>query len=140
MYCTNCGKDLPDGARVCPECGKYLGVTFSKYFNVTSVPLECGAPQSGNAAQAAPPVHPAYAVKTEEPPVSVSDWMITALLTAIPLVGFIMLFVWGFGGNVNTSKKNWARAALIWMAISAGLVLLFWLVVGLSIRSSYYYY
>ena len=90
MYCINCGKDLPDGARVCPECG---------------------TPQSGNAAQPAPPVHPAYAVKTEEPPVSVGDWMITALLTAIPLVGFIMLFVWGFGGNVNTSKKNWARSA-----------------------------
>lgn len=119
MYCINCGKDLPDGARVCPECG---------------------TPQSGNAAQPAPPVHPAYAEKTEEPPVSVGDWMITTLLTAIPLVGFIMLFVWGFGGNVNTSKKNWARAALIWMAISVGLVLLFWLAFGMSLRSSYYYY
>lgn len=133
MYCANCGKDLPDGARVCPECGKYLGVTYSSYH-------PDDASQSGNAAQPAPPVHPAYAVKTEEPPVSVGDWMITTLLTAIPLVGFIMLFVWGFGGNVNTSKKNWARAALIWMAISVGLVLLFWLVFGMSLFSSYYYY
>lgn len=92
MYCINCGKDLPDGARVCPECG---------------------TPQSGNAAQPAPPVHPAYAVKTEEPPVSVGDWIITTLLTAIPLVGFIMLFVWGFGGRKceYLQEKLGARSA-----------------------------
>ena len=65
-------------------------------------------------------------------------WAFKLLLNAA--LGFIMLFVWGFGGNVNTSKKNWARAALIWMAISVGLVLLFWLVFGMSLRSSYYYY
>ena len=41
---------------------------------------------------------------TEE--VSVKDWIITILITAIPLVGLIMLFVWAFGDGAQPSKKN----------------------------------
>lgn len=48
---------------------------------------------------------------------SVKDWIITILIAAIPLVGFIMLFIWGFGSGTNPNKANWAKAALIWMAI-----------------------
>lgn len=49
--------------------------------------------------------------------VSVKDWMITILITAIPLVGLIMLFVWAFGSGAQPSKVNWAKASLIWLAI-----------------------
>lgn len=45
------------------------------------------------------------------------DWVVTLLVAAIPLVGFIMYFVWAFSGGTPESKKNWARAVLIWMAI-----------------------
>ncbi|MFN2428366.1 MAG: hypothetical protein ABR574_00005 [Cryomorphaceae bacterium] len=48
---------------------------------------------------------------------SVKDWMITILITAIPLVGLIMLFVWAFGENTNPSKSNWAKATLLWYVI-----------------------
>ncbi|HKL02549.1 MAG TPA: hypothetical protein VJ911_02695 [Cryomorphaceae bacterium] len=48
---------------------------------------------------------------------SVKDWMITILITAIPLVGLIMLFVWSFGENTNKSKSNWAKATLLWYVI-----------------------
>lgn len=27
MFCTNCGKKIPDGSRFCPECGAKLNVT-----------------------------------------------------------------------------------------------------------------
>lgn len=50
-------------------------------------------------------------------PMSVGDWFITLLITAIPLVGFIMLFVWAFSGNTNVNKANWAKATLLWMLI-----------------------
>jgi hypothetical protein len=50
--------------------------------------------------------------------ISVGEWMITILIAAIPLVGFIMLFVWGFGGNVHPVKANWAKATLAWIAIA----------------------
>jgi heme/copper-type cytochrome/quinol oxidase subunit 2 len=47
----------------------------------------------------------------------VSDWFITIFITAIPIVGLIMLFVWGFGSNTNTTKANWAKAVLLWYAV-----------------------
>jgi len=48
---------------------------------------------------------------------SVGDWMITLLISVIPLVGFIMLFVWAFGSGTNVSKQNWAKATLVFAAI-----------------------
>ncbi len=48
---------------------------------------------------------------------SVSDWLVTMLVYAIPVVGFIMLFVWAFGGNGNENRANMAKAMLIWIAI-----------------------
>lgn len=48
---------------------------------------------------------------------SVTDWLVTILVYAIPLVGFIMLFVWAFGGNTNENRANMAKAMLIWIAI-----------------------
>lgn len=50
--------------------------------------------------------------------ISVLEWIITFILLAIPIVNFIMLLVWALGGNVNKSKKNFAIAGLIMMAIS----------------------
>ena len=50
-------------------------------------------------------------------PMSVGDWFITILITAIPLVGIIMLFIWAFSTDANINKANWAKATLIWYAI-----------------------
>ncbi|MBK6966679.1 MAG: hypothetical protein IPH20_22955 [Bacteroidales bacterium] len=52
------------------------------------------------------------------PVVTTGDWIITLLVSAIPLVNIIMLFVWSFGGGTNPNKANWAKAILIWIAIS----------------------
>jgi len=56
-----------------------------------------------------------------ERPVSVGDWMLTIFLMAIPIVNFILLFVWAFGSNTAPSKANWAKATLIWMLIGIAL-------------------
>jgi len=40
---------------------------------------------------------------------------------AIPVIGIILLFVWAFGSGTASSKKNWARANLIWILV--GLIL-----------------
>ena len=50
-------------------------------------------------------------------PMSVGDWIVTYLLTCIPLIGFILIFVWAFSGTTQPSKKSWAQATLIWLAI-----------------------
>lgn len=70
--------------------------------------------------------------------VSLGDWLITMLIMIIPLVNFIMLFVWAFSSSTPVSKANWAKASLVFMLIGFVLLLLFWgsiaaMVVGASL-------
>ena len=62
---------------------------------------------------------------------SVGSWMLTQFLVGIPVVGFIYILIVAFGGSTSVSKKNWAIATLIWMAI--GIVLSILIVVFMSI-------
>ena len=50
--------------------------------------------------------------------VSLGEWIITYLLMLIPIVNLVLLVIWGFGGNANESKANWAKATLIFIAVS----------------------
>lgn len=61
----------------------------------------------------------------DAPVMSLGEWLITLIITAIPLVGFIMLFVWGFGSGTNPTKANFAKATLIMMVIGVVLWFLF---------------
>ncbi|RPH36263.1 hypothetical protein EHM92_04805 [bacterium] len=61
--------------------------------------------------------------------------MITILLSAIPIVNIVMLFVWAFGSSTNPSKANWAKATLIWMVIGIALAIIFVVVIGTAIFS-----
>jgi hypothetical protein len=75
---------------------------------------------------------PTWGVPVASPVVTVGDWFVTTLITAIPLVGLIMLFIWAFGADTNPNKANWAKAALIWHAVALVLMILFFAVfVGL---------
>lgn len=58
-------------------------------------------------------------------PMSIGDWLITFIITMIPLVGFIMFFVWAFGDGTHPSKKTWAQAYLIMMVIVIVLMIIF---------------
>jgi hypothetical protein len=59
--------------------------------------------------------------ENENKPVSVGEWIVTFILLAIPIVNIIMLFVWGFGASAHPSKKTYAQATLIIMAVLIGL-------------------
>lgn len=69
--------------------------------------------------------------------VSVGEWIVTILITAIPIVGFIMLFVWAFGDAAPPSKKNWAIATLIWYAIIIVIMIIFFFIFGAIIASMF---
>ena len=68
---------------------------------------------------------------------TVGDWLITFLIQAIPVVGFIMLFVWAFGGDTHPSKKTWAQATLIFMAIVVVLTIIVFILIGGFIMSMF---
>lgn len=56
---------------------------------------------------------------------SLGDWIITMIVLSIPIVGFIMLFVWGFSSSTNPNKANFCKAALIFYLIAIVLFFLF---------------
>jgi len=62
---------------------------------------------------------------TNYTPMTIGDWLITLIITYIPFVGLIMLFVWAFGDGTHPSKKTWAQATLIMFAIMIVLAILF---------------
>ena len=64
------------------------------------------------------------------PVMSVKDWLITSLIMIIPIVGFVMLFVWAFGENANPNKANWAKAALLLSVIAIGFYILLFAIIG----------
>lgn len=68
----------------------------------------------------------------ENAPVSLGNWMLTLLLTFIPLVNLIMLLVWAFSSSTPPSKANWAKAALLWMVIFFAISILLALFGGLG--------
>ena len=70
-------------------------------------------------------------------PISVGEWMVNILVTYVPLVNLIMLIVWATSSDTPQSKKNWAIAKLIWVAL---LILFYGVIVALilSLRGGYY--
>jgi len=57
----------------------------------------------------------------ENKPVSFLDFLASYGLFFIPFAGWliflVMLFIWSFSNNTPVSKKNWARATLIFVGI-----------------------
>ncbi len=74
---------------------------------------------------------------TQYKPMSIGDWIITFLITIIPIVNIVMLFVWGFGSNTQPSKANWAKATLLWIVIIIVLYFLFFAAIIGTIGSSF---
>ena len=68
--------------------------------------------------------NPEYA--KQQSVVSIGEWVITFILMAIPVVNFVMIFVWAFGGGTSASKANWAKAILIFWLIGIVLAVIFW--------------
>ena len=61
---------------------------------------------------------------------SVGSWMLTMFLMTIPLIGFVYLLMLAFGSGHSASKRNWAKATLIWAVIGAVLSGLLVVVLG----------
>ena len=61
---------------------------------------------------------------------SVGSWMLTLFLMAIPVVNLVWLLMLAFGSGHSASKRNWAKATLIWAVIGAVLSGLLVVVLG----------
>ncbi len=137
--CPNCQFECTDQDRFCAKCG----MPFAQVKAEEPAPAAEPAAEETPAAQEIPtfvkpdaepkaeiPQAPTYQapprymppeMKGEEP-VSTGKWILYHLIPMIPFVGWlvyiVMLFVWAFGNNENTTFRNWARSQLIISGIS----------------------
>ncbi len=66
-------------------------------------------------------------------PYGTGGWMLCQFLEGLPLIGFICQLVWAFGSG-NISRRNYARARLIWLLIGIAIVVVLSIVFGASFR------
>ena len=149
-FCSKCGTLVSGEGAFCPQCGAPMesAVDLSKPAESSPVsqpysqPVQTSQPSvqpmqnsSFGGTQSAMPSYPqnynAVPSGTRSEEMTTGQWALTLFLTAffpVPLVSWILLFVWGFG-DTPQPKKNYCRAMLIIQAITVGLVIL--LYVGL---------
>ncbi len=134
MKCNVCGRQtMNEEANFCEYCGSSFREHMHQQPTAPMPPQNQGNPYNGA------PVPPNMApdgmmynnpgMEPSEKPTSFLDWLGTYGIMLIPCVGWlvfiIMLFVWGFGNNASTSKKNWARATLIYVGVILILVIIY---------------
>ena len=68
---------------------------------------------------------------------SFGEWIITLILTAIPLVNIVVLLYWAFGANVNLNKKNFSRATLVIAAVGVVIAIIFNVIFAALLFSSF---
>jgi len=72
------------------------------------------------------------------PIMSLKDWVISIIITCIPVIGFVMLIIWAFASeNINKNKKNWAKGFLIVQVIGIILAIIFYVFI---ITSAFAFY
>lgn len=73
------------------------------------------------------------------PVLGLKQWVISIIISCIPVIGLIMLFIWAFSDSgINENKKNWAKALLVIQLISIILIVLLYIFViasALALRS-----
>lgn len=68
------------------------------------------------------------------PVMSIKEWLITLIIIAIPVVGFVMAIIWAIQAD-NPNKRNYFIAFWIFTAIMMVLMIVFMLIFGATIFS-----
>ncbi len=129
MFCENCGSQVAGNSKFCEKCGAPMRAAGS------AAVIPPPPPQSATAAPYSRPAYtqaPGYGPAQDE--MTVGKWMITLLITAIPIVGIIMAFVWAFGSGAPLSKRNYFRAILIYALIAVVLYVIVFVVLAASLN------
>lgn len=149
-FCSKCGTLVTGSGAFCPQCGAPLESAvdlnkpepaptsqpvYSQPVNPQpSQPMYSQPVQNYNVNQGAMPNYPQNynaqptSMNSASEEMTAGNWALTIFLTsALGIVSWILLFVWGFSSTTPQPKKNYCRGMLIWTAISIGLVILFYI-------------
>lgn len=125
MKCNECGREAySESPNFCEYCGSSFrdkDHSFGQGGVVTQKPMDYGYNQGIEQN-----VNQGIDQGNNEKTISFQQWIViyAILLFApfIPVIGWVipivMLFVWGFANNSQPTKKNWARATLIFVLAS----------------------
>ena len=127
MKCENCGRNIPnEEANFCEYCGSSFREQRQAPNHISPKEQEN---QRDNRMQyanmnmygSAPSQVIAPTTVGQEKPGSFLSWLGLYGLLFIPFVGWILfliiVFLWAFGNNTTVSKKNWARATLVFIGV-----------------------
>lgn len=134
-FAASSGYSVPPQPQAEPEAN-YNNADFAPGNNFSAAP-SYGANNANYASQqpTGAPVYQTfnqYQANQPKQVVTTGQWILRMLINLIPCVGpiiyFIMLFVWMNDKTKEDTSANWAKAQLIWMAISFGIVLLAYII------------
>ncbi len=144
MKCNVCGRQSQnETANFCEYCGssfrEHMQAPFHNPHQEQGSPYGNGPTpmmhQQNGMAQNAPNV-------IDKDSTSFLNWIGTYGILFIPVVGWlvfiIMLFVWAFSSNTPVSKKNWARATLIFVGIMLIIFIVLFILIYLPIYQQIY--
>ena len=118
--CPKCGSNNTDGAQFCRICGEALPTVSAAPEQQYQAPAASAQPayQAQPAAapqpayqQPAPPPQPVYQAQPaaqDKPGMTWGSFFWTRVLFAIPVVGFIFMCIWAFGGSANRTRVHYA--------------------------------
>lgn len=107
MICMNCGKEVADGTRFCTECG---------------APMQPQQPPMYQ--QPYQQQYQPYRQENNEAPVSMGQYLLWLILSAIPTAGFIIMIIFALD-KTNKNRSNFAKAMLILTAVGVVIVTFF---------------
>ncbi len=125
MVCRACGRTIAnEDANFCEYCGTATNVnrdgsmeygsansTYRQTADRTEERMYGGDSQTST-----------YGTNKAENSVGFLHWLVIMLLPFLPVIGMFaylaVLIIWAFGHTASTTRKNWARATLLVIAIS----------------------
>ena len=134
MFCSNCGKQLPDKARFCDACGSPVREPVQaaapapepvpvKTPEPAPEPVRIPAPEPEHVDEPLFTPEPDPVVPEENRPLGPWAYFGYSLLFSIPVIGFILLIVFSFAGK-NVNRKNFARSYWCWLILIVAIVLI----------------
>lgn len=107
MFCTNCGKVLPSGTKICTNCGFAISIPEKE------IQVKEGSQIDSN-------FYDNHNNSTENKynnPLTTAQFFCVQLLFMVPVVNLFFIFLWSLKKNVNKNLKAYSRSILIWFLI-----------------------
>lgn len=148
MFCGKCGAPIDEGANVCASCGEAVVVAAQPVAEEPVVQAEPVQEQAQPVYQQPVYQQPVYQQPVYQQPVipegysetvSIGEWIGSMFLMMIPVVNFILVLVWAFGGS-KKSKSNFFKAYLILVLIGVVIGVLIGVFFGAALFEEFMYY